>query len=204
MFSDAAAGCRAGASASSGDGTSSAGMCTTSSKAAKETRLAGVVGELSRVLDLLKQPVLRGDSSPKSESEVPPKANETRFTNDLGMLSGVHRPKVLGVGTKVGLLSRAQLSSPLRECGLNGSTAMESAKLLRKIAVGSNIGCCRGCPSSDDASVEATDKASSSSVMLSFCNPATLKLIGSERVRKLRELGVLNPSTSKKVFLTAR
>mmetsp|Transcript_34501 Transcript_34501/g.87627 ORF Transcript_34501/g.87627 Transcript_34501/m.87627 type:complete len:218 (+) Transcript_34501:152-805(+) len=81
-FSDAAVSCGATTGAASGTRASSAGMCTTSSNAAKDTRLAGVVGELLCVLrpaqlGLLKQPVLRGDSSPKSSSESPPKAKET-------------------------------------------------------------------------------------------------------------------------------
>lgn len=103
-FNTAAARCGGAGGASSGDGTFSACMCTTSSKAAKDTRLAGVTGECSDALrpielDLRRQPVLRCDSSLGSMSETVPKANETFFTEDLVKFSGVLRPKVLGVGT---------------------------------------------------------------------------------------------------------
>jgi len=75
---------------------------------------------------------------------------------------------------------------------------------MRDMSMGNKVGRCRGCSLSDEASVEAADSASSSSVVLACSSPGGLKLIGSERARKLRELGVLSPSTSKKVFFTVR
>jgi len=90
--------------------TSSTGMCTTSSTAAKDTRLAGLVGEWSdalrpALLGLRKQPGLCCNDSHGSSSEESSKANETFFSVDVAAFSGVRRPNVLGVATKVSFLS---------------------------------------------------------------------------------------------------